>query len=96
MRPSRYLHTILTVLAVLLALQLWTSWSGPSTPVLAAPAESGAKPGAATGIPDEGAQRKEMIDLLKRQVQQNEELIALLKSGQVRVKLEAAPRDAKE
>lgn len=101
MRSLRYLNTILTVLTVLLALQLWTTWStpaassprgmgvgvenGPALPTLVSPvmAQSGG------GIPDAGAQRKEMIDLLKRQLQQSEELMSLLKSGQVRVRVEA-------
>jgi len=89
MRSLRYLNSILTVLAVLLALQLWTAWtSGPID--LATPATAQVR---GSGIPDAGAQRKDMIDLLKRIAVQNDELASLFKSGQARVKLENPPKE---
>jgi hypothetical protein len=102
MRLLRYLNTILTLLTVLLALQLWTTWSAPSSGAArgtGADAGGGAELSLVTpvlaqqagGIPDAGGQRKEMIDLMKRQIQQTEELVALLKNGQARVRVEAAP-----
>jgi hypothetical protein len=86
MNSRRYLNTILTVIAVLLSLQLWTSWNSgelsTATPAMAQPEEPG-------GLPNAGAQRKQQIDLLKKIVTQNDALVALLRSGQVRVQVEA-------
>ena len=94
MRSLRYLNTILTVLAVLLALQLWTAWTSTPAADLASPALAQSRnANTGGGIPDAGAQRKEMIDLLKKQCAQNDELLSVLKSGDVRVKLEANPGD---
>ncbi len=84
MRSLRYLNTILTVLAVLLSLQLYTAWMAPDAPSVATPAH------AQDGIPNAGAQRKEMIDVLKRVSQQVEELNGQFKSGRARVQVEAA------
>jgi hypothetical protein len=104
MRSLRYLNTILTVLAVLLAAQLWTTWTAPhllASPSgdvadLATPAFAEARnAGSGGGIPDAGAQRKDMIDLLKKHAAQNDELLGLLRSGDVRVKLEQVPGDKK-
>ena len=109
MRSLRYLNTILTVLTVLLAMQLWTSWIAPgagaahrggtvvdsdggSLPSLVSPVQAQVNEGG--GIPNAGAQRKEMIDVLKKQSQQMDQLITLLKSGEVRVRVEGG-RDAK-
>jgi len=77
MKGLKYLNSILTVLAVLLALQLWTTWN--ATPVEFASQAS------AQGIPDEGAQRKQIIDELKLVNKKVEELKGLLVSGKVRV-----------
>jgi len=77
MNALKYLNTMLTVLAGLLALQLWTTWNaGPVD--LASPAH-------AQGIPDEGAQRKQIIDELKLVNKKVEELKGLMVSGKVRV-----------
>lgn len=89
MRSLRYLNTVLTALTVLLALQLWTTWTTTHAADTASIANAQAKPGG--GVPDAGAQRKEMVDLLKRITQQNDELRSTLTSGEVRVKLEATP-----
>ncbi|MHC4994586.1 MAG: hypothetical protein ACYTGQ_05975, partial [Planctomycetota bacterium] len=56
MNSTRYLNTILTVIAVLLTLHLFTFWS--STDGVATPAM-------AQGIPDAGAQRLMMVNELK-------------------------------
>ena len=43
------------------------------------------------GVPDAGAQRKEMIGLLKRLAGEQEEVNTFFKSGQLRVKMDVAP-----
>jgi peptidoglycan hydrolase CwlO-like protein len=85
MRSLKYLNSILTVLAVLLTLQLYTAWMSPQAPSMATEAH------AQDGIPNAGAQRKEMIDQLKRLSQQVEELNSQFKTGRARVMVEAAP-----
>lgn len=85
MNSRRYLNTILTVVAVLLSLQLWTSWNTGSDPV-ATPVQAEEEAG---GLANAGAQRKQMIDLLKKVTAQNDQLMTLLRSGQVRVRVEA-------
>ncbi len=77
MRSLRYLNCVLTVLAILLSLQLWTAWSTSSV--------SMAHEAHAQGIPDAGAQRKEMIDALARIQQELTLTNELLRSGQLRV-----------
>jgi parvulin-like peptidyl-prolyl isomerase len=90
MRSLRYLNTMLTILAVLLALQLWTTWtmsdalSAGAATVQAAPA-----PAQEGGVANAGAQRREMIDLLKRLTEQAEENKELFVSGRARVTIEA-------
>lgn len=76
MNTTRYLNTILTVIAVLLSLNLFIAWSssdGIATPVMA------------QGIPDAGAQRLQMVDELKKLNRQTGELKSLLSSGKLRV-----------
>jgi hypothetical protein len=78
MRAIHYLNTVLTILAVLLAAQLWTSWTtGPDMTRSAA---------ARDGIPDAGAQRKMIIDELKLLNTKVDKLDQLLVSGKVRVR----------
>ena len=76
MKRLTYLNFILTVLAVLLALQLWTTW-------LASPDVSASA--MAQGIPDSGAQRKQIVDQLKLLNQKTDQVKDLLTSGKVRV-----------
>lgn len=83
MRSLRYLNTILTILALLLTLNLWTAWT--STP--GGDALSLAHPTEAQGIPNAGAQRREMIDLLKRVNVNLEQIQAKLESGDIRVQV---------
>ena len=85
MKSLRYLNSILTILAVLLTLNLWTLWTSGALqggPEVATPAQ-------AQGIPNAGAQRIEMINELKQQTGKLDQLITLLKSGQARVRVEA-------
>ena len=96
MRSLRYLNTILTILTVLLALQIWTAWTAPApgsdrSVAQALPLVSQAQ---AAGIPNAGQQRKQMIDLLKQQSQKADELINLLTSGEVRVRIATSPDEA--
>jgi len=92
MSSLRYLNTVLTVLTVLVGLHLWTVWSGgnaDSAMMLTQTAHAQSR----GGVPDAGAQRLEMISLLKQLVKQSEDTQSLLKSGQVRVKLEGESAD---
>jgi hypothetical protein len=76
MAGLRYLNTVLTVLCVLLTLNLYLHWSTGGDAVPAAHAQ---------GIPDEGAQRAQMIDQMKLTNAKLDQLTALLTSGKVRV-----------
>jgi hypothetical protein len=76
MSNLRYLNTILTVLAVLLAAQLWTTWTGGA---------SMSSEARAAGIPDQGAQNQQMIDLLKLLNGKTEEIKGILASGKLHV-----------
>lgn len=91
MRRLRYLNAILTVLALLLALNLWTAWTAtPGGEVLSVARPARAQP---QGIPNAAQQRKEMVDLLKKINVQVADLAATLKSGEVRVRVEATPSE---
>jgi hypothetical protein len=85
MRSIRYLNIVLTLIAVLLTLQLWTTWMG--SPDLASRSY-------AQGIPDGGAQRAQIVDQLKLLNQKTDQVKELLVSGKVRVVVEnPAQRD---
>lgn len=91
MRTLRYLNVVLTVIAVLLALQLWTLWSGqavqgPAQVAFAAPPSPG-------GIPNPGAQRQEQVNLLKQLNVQMGQLITLFRSGDARVRVAGEGRE---
>lgn len=82
MRALRYTNVLLTLIAVLLGLHLWTWWSsgaGPGTAAWAAPEP------APSGILNASAQRKEAVDLLKLQNRKLDELVTLFKTGQAKV-----------
>src|SRR5438552_3583139 len=108
MRSLRYLNSILTVLAVLLALQLWTAWTlGPSgeTPAGAAPQNlitaptgtGGATTGAhSPGLIDQGAQLQQQIDLLKQISKQTEDLVDLFKTGKAQMQVKKAAAEGEE
>lgn len=94
MRGLRYLNVMLTLIAVLLTLQLWTAWVAPPTmltgsamaaPTSRAKSRSAKEPG---GIPDAGAQRAETIRLLRQSNQNTEALIGLFRTGEARVRVE--------
>ncbi|MFW6059174.1 MAG: hypothetical protein ACODAQ_03280 [Phycisphaeraceae bacterium] len=62
MHSLRYLNTILTLLALLLTLNLWTAWTAsPAGNALTLTERAEAQ-----GVVNAGAQRKEIIDLLKK------------------------------
>ena len=84
MQSVRYLNTILTFIALLLTLNLWTLWMGAPDLGLNTQVH------AASGLPDPGHQRKQLVDLTKRVVQQNEKLLRLFETGKARVRLVAA------
>ncbi|MAE62985.1 MAG: hypothetical protein CMJ18_01830 [Phycisphaeraceae bacterium] len=90
MKRLRYLNIVLTWIAVLLTLQLWTTWMGTdvATPAHAA----GRTPG---GIINAGQQRKQIKDELKRLNQRADELVRLFKSGKARVKVTGKSVDSK-
>lgn len=87
MSSIKYLNTILTVLAFMLAMQLWTSWN--SGPEWAAPAH-------AQGIPDGGAQRQMIVDQLKLLNKRTDEIKSVLTSGKMRVLIAEAPEVEEE
>ena len=94
MRSLRYLNTVLTIIAILLTLQLWTLWTtggqhdGPVVDLTSV--------ARAAGIPNAGMQRKQTNDLLKTMVQKTEELTGLFKSGRARIRVEQSPgKDSK-
>ena len=88
--PSlRYLNTVLTLIAILLTLNLWSMWSGgPAGRMLApeSPAHAATQP---MGIPNASLQRQRMVDLLKLLNRNTEELIRLFRTGKAKVKVDA-------
>lgn len=78
MRQLRYLNAVLTVIAVLLTMNLYVAWSvSPGVATGAHAAES--------GLVNAGAQRKEMIDLLKQLNVSMDEMKTALTDGSIRV-----------
>ena len=78
----RYLKGILTIIAVLLTLNLWTMWTS-------SPATDMATPAQAQGLANAASQRQQMVNAMKENTKKMDQMIALLKSGQVRVRIEA-------
>ena len=76
MSQLRYLNAVLTVLCGLLALNLYTGWASSDGFTTEAHAQ---------GIPDEGAQRAQMIDQLKLLNGKIDSLNATIQSGKVKV-----------
>lgn len=85
MQSIRYLNGILTVLALLLGLHVWTLWT-TGAPVQPPAAH-------AQGIPDSGAQRQEIIDQLKLLNSKTAKLQELMVSGKVRVQVVQPPEE---
>ena len=92
MRSSRYLNTILTVLAILLTLNLVTSWTA-SGPTLADPASAQVRTSTAAPPtpPNAGQQRNDMIKKLDEVSGKLDQLMTLLRSGEARVRIENPP-----
>ena len=84
MRSLRYLNTVLTVIAVLLTVNVWTLWN--ATP--GGEAVSIATEAQAAGIANAGAQRKQIIDAVNQTKAEVGELKAMFKTGSARVTVE--------
>lgn len=77
MRSLRYLNTVLTVIAILLTLNLYTLWTATPGGALL----DHAQVAEAQGVSNAGAQRKEMVDLLKQINTHLSDVKSTLKSG---------------
>ncbi len=85
MRSLRYLNTVLTVIAVLLTVNVWTMWTAtPGGDALSVATEA-----RASGIANAGAQRKQIVDAVKQVQTEVGEVKAMFKDGTARVRLEA-------
>jgi len=84
----RYLNSVLTVIAVLMMLGLWTRWAGGTNPQDLAMIQSAN----AAGIPNAGNQRQQIVNEIKRLSTQVENLSDLFRSGQARVRLNSTQR----
>ena len=85
MRSLRYLNAILTVVAILLALHLWTLWAGEPVGLnglMAAPAHAKDLP---VGLNSASIERKQIAELLKQLNHRTDELITLFRSGRARI-----------
>lgn len=91
MRSSTYLNTMLTLIAILLTLHLWTLWTMPVGLPHSQATLDLATPVHAAGLPNAGMQRKQTIDLLKELLRKTEGLSGLFRSGQARVRVEQSP-----
>ena len=80
-KSIRYLNSILTVIAALLAMELWTQWTTssiePATVVHAAV--------------NPAVQRQQANDLLAQIRDQNKQLLAMFKSGKAQVTVKGLP-----
>tara|TARA_R110002111_G_scaffold101314_2_gene157024 strand:+ start:763 stop:1035 length:273 start_codon:yes stop_codon:yes gene_type:complete len=84
MKSLRYLNTVLTLIAVLLTVNIWTLWNvTPGGGALSVATEA-----QANGIPNAGQQRKDIVDAIKRL---NADTVAMkntLANGTIKVKIE--------
>lgn len=84
MKDLRYLNFILTALTIVMTLNLAVAWTaGPSWLPQAQ----------AQGIPDEGAQRNQIIAELKRLNNKADEVRDVMVSGKLYVKVAGAARE---
>jgi hypothetical protein len=96
MRSLRYLNLMLTVIAVLLTLQLWTAWAtGPALLSSTAEAATGKhtrsyKAAKRSGIVNAGEQRADTNKRLDQLLKKTDTLIGLFRSGKARVRIEGA------
>ncbi len=85
MKSLRYLNTILTVIAVLLTVNVWTMWSiTPGGETLSVATEANAQ-----GIANAAQQRKQIVDAVNQVRTEVGEVKAMFKNGTARVRLEA-------
>lgn len=89
MTPSKYLNSVLTVIALLLALNLWVG--AHQSPAAAALDPSGQA--LAQGRVDAGQQRAEMIKELKALGGKVDAMSKKLGDGSIKVKLDDPQRD---
>ncbi len=88
MKSLRYLNTVLALIAVLLTVTIWTLWTvTPGGSALSVATET-----QAAGIANAAQQRIDMITELKKINVSTGELKSMLKSGSVRVRLEAGSK----
>ena len=92
MRSMRYLNTVLTILAVLLTLNLWTQWTATPGGRLLWTAQEAHAAEPARGLPNAAQQRRETVQQLKQLNTEVRSLKQMFASGQARVRLEAAPQ----
>jgi hypothetical protein len=85
MRSLRYLNTVLTLIAVLLTVNIWTLWT--VTP--GGSALSVATQARAAGIANAAQQRIDMINALKSINTDTTKLKSMLQGGSARVRLDA-------
>jgi hypothetical protein len=85
MKSLRYLNTVLTLIAVLLTVNVWTLWTvTPGGDSLSVATQARAQ-----GLTNPGQQREQMINELKKINANTGDLKAMLKGGSARVRLEA-------
>ncbi len=91
MRSLRYLNTVLTIIALLLTLQLWTIWTAPSATMPATGFDlsfTAAREAHAQPAVQPAEQRLRMIRLLESIDRGITAQNNLLKSGEVRVRID--------
>ena len=86
MNNMKYLNTVLTVLAVLLALNLWVNVNDTSSNGIGLESQA-----IAQGRVDAGQQRAEMIKELKGLKSTVESMSSKLTDGSIKVKVESMP-----
>ena len=84
MQSLRYLNSVLTILAVLLSLNLYVAWSAAPVSI--------ASEAQAQGLSNAGAQREEMIGLLKQLNTHMVDVKKTIKDGPMLVRV--APADS--
>jgi|GEM_PF-2516160 len=85
MGTLRYLNVMLTVIAVLLSLQLWTQWTMSPSVITEVHAGNTSR---AQPFPNAAKQRKDMKDSLDKAVRQLQDLNKQFQSGKARVHVE--------
>jgi len=93
MRSLRYLNTVLTLIAILLTLNLWTVWTaGPAPVELASDAHAAPAVDPMIGTENSGERQKQMVGELKALNKAVSALDSTLTSGKVRVTVDSMPR----